>query len=293
MSGWAGRAERVLLTGGRGLLGREIEEAFRGRCEVRVTDREEWDVTLLADCRREIRDFRPGVVIHCAAYTGVDRAESEPEAAHAVNAAGTGNVAGVCRDRGVLLVTFGTDYVFDGAINRPYREEDPVRPLSVYGESKRAAEEALRASGADHLLIRTQWMFGAGGRNFPLTILGKARRGETLRVVADQTGCPTYARDTAKAVLRLLDAGARGTVHFSNEGETTWFGLAAYILERSGLKGTTLLPAGSRELPFPAVRPAYSVLSKERYRRLTGDSPRRWEAAVAEFLESMGGRGEA
>jgi dTDP-4-dehydrorhamnose reductase len=290
MSRGPGRINRVLVTGGRGLLGREIEEVFRGRFDLRVTDREECDVTSLAECRREIEGYRPGAVIHCAAYTAVDRAEAEPEAAHAVNAAGTGNVARACRERGILLVTFGTDYVFDGLLSRPYTEEDPVRPLSAYGKTKLAAEEAVREAGADHLLVRTQWLYGAGGRNFVLTVLGKARGGETLRVASDQTGCPTFARDLAKAVLKLLDAGARGTVHFSNEGQTTWFGLAGYVLERSGLADAPLLPAATRDLPYPARRPAYSVLSKEKYRRVTGESPRPWQAALDDFLESMIGK---
>ena len=283
-------AGRVLITGGLGLLGREIVEAFHDHFELRVTDREECDVTSLDECRREIGGFRPEVAIHCAAYTAVDRAEAEPEPAHAVNAVGTGNMARVCRERGVLLVTFGSDYVFDGTASRPYREEDPVRPLSVYGKSKLAAEEALRDAGTDHLLIRTQWLYGAGGRNFVLTILGKARSGETLRVASDQTGCPTFTRDLAKAVRMLLDAGARGTVHFSNEGETTWYGLAGYVLERSGLGGAPLLPALTRDLPYPARRPAYSVLSKERYRRITGESPRPWRDAIDEFLETGSGK---
>jgi dTDP-4-dehydrorhamnose reductase len=282
---------RVLITGGHGLLGREIVEVFRDRHELRVTDREECDVTNLRECIREAKEFRPEVAIHCAAYTAVDRAETEPEAAHAVNAAGTANMARVCRERGILLVTFGTDYVFDGTASRSYREEDPVRPLSVYGKSKLAAEEALREAGTDHLLVRTQWLYGAGGRNFVLTVLGKARLGETLRVVSDQTGCPTYAVDLAKAVLSLLDAGARGTVHFSNEGETTWYGFAGYVLERSGLAHASLLPAATRDLPFPARRPAYSVLSKEKYRRITGESPRSWMEAAGEFIESIVGKG--
>jgi dTDP-4-dehydrorhamnose reductase len=280
---------RVLVTGGRGLLGNEIADALCNRFEVRSTDLHDWDVSDLSACRREVRDHRPQVVLHCAAYTAVDRAESEPEAAYAVNAEGTRNVALACREQGALVVTFGTDYVFDGALSRPYREEDPVRPLSVYAKSKLAAEDALREVGCDHLLIRTQWLYGPRGKNFLQTILSRARKGETLRVVADQTGCPTCTTDLAGAVLRLLDAGARGTVHFSNEGETTWYGLARFALERTGLSAVPLLPVATRELPYPAQRPAYSVLSKEKYRRITGETPRRWDEAVGEFLETFPG----
>src|SRR5659263_778091 len=195
---------RLLITGGLGLLGKEIAQVFEGSAAIRTTDREEWDVTDPAACRREVDGFRPDVVIHCAAYTAVDRAESEPERTRLLNVEGTRNVARACRERGALMVTFGTDYVFDGLSSRPYREEDPANPLSVYGTTKWAAEQALREEGGDHLLVRTQWMFGPAGKNFIRTILEKARRGETLRVASDQVGCPTFSRDLAGAVRTLL-----------------------------------------------------------------------------------------
>ena len=189
---------RLLITGGLGLLGQEIARVFDRSAGIRSTDREEWDVTDPAACRREVDGFRPDVVIHCAAWTAVDRAESEPEMARLLNVEGTRNVARACRERGALMVTFGTDYIFDGASSRPYREEDPANPLSVYGKTKWAAEQALREEGGDHLLVRTQWMFGPAGKNFIRTILEKARRGETLRVASDQVGCPTFSRDLAE-----------------------------------------------------------------------------------------------
>jgi dTDP-4-dehydrorhamnose reductase len=284
---------RLLITGGLGLLGKEIDAVFHGRAEVRATDREDWDVTDPAACRREVDGFRPDVVIHCAAWTAVDRAESEAEAARLLNVEGTRNVARACRERGALMVTFGTDYIFDGASSRPYREEDPANPLSVYGKTKWAAEQALREEGGDHLLVRTQWLFGPAGRNFIRTVLEKARQGDTLRVASDQVGCPTFSRDLAGAVRDLLGAGARGTVHFSSEGETSWFGLARYVLERCGLAAALLSPARTRELPYPAPRPSYGVLSKEKYRAITGGSPRPWEEAVGEYLEMIDPEGGA
>ena len=282
---------RLLITGGLGLLGREIARVFDGSAGVRSTDREEWDVTDPAACRREVDGFRPDVVVHCAAWTAVDRAESEAEAARLLNVEGTRNVARACRARGALMVTFGTDYIFDGDSSRPYREEDPANPRSVYGKTKWAAEQALREEGGDHLLVRTQWMFGPAGRNFIRTILEKARRGETLRVASDQVGCPTFSRDLSVAVRTLLGARARGTVHFSSEGETSWFGLARYALERCGLPAALLSPARTRDLPYPAPRPAYGVLSKEKYRAVTGASPRPWEEAVGEYLEMIDSEG--
>ena len=284
---------RLLVTGGLGLLGTEIARVFDRSAEVRSTDREEWDVTDPAACRREVDGFRPDVVVHCAAYTAVDRAESEPEMARLLNVEGTRNVARACRERGALMVTFGTDYIFDGASPRPYREEDPANPLSVYGKTKWAAEQALRGEAGDHLLVRAQWLFGPAGKNFIRTILDKARGGGTLRVASDQVGCPTLSRDLAFAVRNLVEAGARGTVHFSSEGETSWFGLARYVLERCSLPAGLLSPARSRDLPYPAQRPAYGVLSKEKYRAITGASPRPWEEAAGEYLEMIragGGR---
>ncbi len=278
--------ERIFITGGRGLLGREIAAAFRSAGEVRITDREECDIVDLDACRREISAFGPDVVIHCAAYTAVDLAEKEAAAAREANATGTRNVARVCKELGALLTTFGTDYVFDGRIGRPYVEGDAPNPLSEYGRSKLEAEEALREEGVSHLLVRTQWLYGAGGKNFIRTILAKAGGGETLRVASDQTGCPTYAKDLAEAVLRLLSADARGTVHFSNEGETTWYGLARYVLDLSPFCAAVLVPARSRDLPYPAQRPAYAPLCKEKYRRITGVSPRHWRDAVREYLEA-------
>ena len=284
---------RLLVTGGNGLLGREIVEVFRPRFDLRVTDLAELDVTDPAACRREVEGFRPDVVIHCAAYTAVDRAESEPEAARLLNVEGTRNVARASRERGALMVTFGTDYIFDGTSGRPYREEDPANPLSVYGKTKWAAEEALREEGGGHLLVRTQWLFGPAGKNFIRTILERARRGETLRVASDQVGCPTFSRDLAGAVRKLLEAGARGTVHFSGAGETSWFDLARHVLSRCGLPTGALFAAKTRELPYPAPRPAYGVLSKEKYRAITGASPRPWEEAVGEYLGTIHPEGGA
>jgi dTDP-4-dehydrorhamnose reductase len=284
---------RLLITGGLGLLGREIARVFEGGAAVRTTDREELDVTDPAACRREIDGFGPDVVIHCAAYTAVDRAESEPEAARVLNVEGTRNVARACRGRGALVVAFGTDYVFDGTSGRPYREEDAANPLSVYGKTKLAAELALREDAGDHLLVRTQWLFGPAGKNFIRTILEKTRRGETLRVASDQVGCPTFSRDLAGAVRMLLEAGARGTVHFSGAGETSWFGLAGHVLQRCGLPTEELFAAKTRDLPYPAPRPAYGVLSKERYRAVTGDSPRPWQEAVGEYLGMIDPEGGA
>jgi len=288
------RTGRMLITGANGLLGREISRFFSRGYEILRTDREECDVTRARECLRVIGEFSPDVVVHCAAYTAVDRAEGEEEAAFALNARGTRNVALACREHGALLVTFGTDYVFDGTSERPYSENDPTGPLSAYGRSKLAAEEAVREVAPDFLLLRTQWLFGAHGRNFVSSILDRAGRGEELRVVSDQKGSPTYSLDLADAVKRLLDAGSRGIFHFSNEGETTFFGYAAFLLAHTGNKEARLSALSTSDLSrdaYPAPRPLYAVLSKKKYREATGVAPRRWEEAVLDFLRT-GSRGE-
>jgi dTDP-4-dehydrorhamnose reductase len=288
------RTGRMLITGANGLLGREISRFFSRGYEIMRTDREECDVTRAMECLRVIGEFAPDVVVHCAAYTAVDRAEGEEEAAFALNARGTRNVALACREHGALLVTFGTDYVFDGTSERPYSENDPTGPLSAYGRSKLAAEEAVREVAPDFLLLRTQWLFGAHGRNFVFSILDRAGRGEELRVVSDQKGSPTYSLDLADAVKRLLDAGSRGIFHFSNEGETTFFGYAAFLLAHTGNKEARLSALSTSDLSrdaYPAPRPLYAVLSKKKYREATGVAPRRWEEVVLDFLRT-GSRGE-
>jgi len=283
----------MLITGANGLLGRELFDLFRKEFEVRATDEKECDVTNPMDCRRTLGEVRPDIVLHCAAYTAVDRAESEEARAIAVNRDGTRNVARECRGHGAFLVTFGTDYIFDGASTLPYAEDAAARPLSAYGRSKWAAEEALRTEMPEHLLIRSQWLYGPRGRNFAFAILDKARRGEPLRVVSDQKGCPTFARDLAAATKRLLDAGARGTFHFSNEGEATWYEFAAFLLAHACPDPVSLVPVLAADLSYPAPRPAYSVLSKGKYRRATGESPRNWEDAALEFLKNTDERGVA
>ncbi len=283
----------MLITGAKGLLGREMFDLFHGEYKVRATDERECDVTLSQDCRRAIGGYRPDIVLHCAAYTAVDRAEAEEERAMVVNRDGTRNVARECREHGALLIAFGTDYIFDGTSSLPYEEAAPARPLSAYGRSKWEAEEALRAETKDHLLIRSQWLYGPHGRNFVFAILERARRGEPLRVVSDQRGCPTYTRDLAAATKRLLSAGARGTFHFSNEGEASWYEFAAFLLEHACPGPVPIAPVPAADLSYPAPRPAYSVLCKDKYRRVTGDAPRPWEEAVAEFLNTIRERGAA
>ncbi len=280
----------VLVTGAAGLLGRQIVRVFSRASHVRATGEAECDVTSPTAIRREFESFRPDLVIHCAAYTAVDRAESERETAFRVNEGGTRNVARACRERGIPLATYGTDYVFDGKGKRPYREEDEPNPISVYGESKLAAERALAEEECDWLLIRTQWLFGPGGPDFVTAILQKTDRDGTVRVVTDQVGTPTFAPDLAEATRRLLALGARGIVHYSNAGETSCYDYAVFLLDAAGRERVRVEPVRTVDFPkgtYPAPRPARAVLDKAKFTGITGTAPRPWQDAVREHLGTL------
>jgi dTDP-4-dehydrorhamnose reductase len=200
-----------------------------------------------------------------------------------VNRDGVRHLAALARDRGARFVGISTDYVFDGTKETPYVEDDPTAPINAYGRTKLAGEEAALSSGAAALVVRTSWLFGPGGKNFVDTIAGKLQRGEALEVVNDQHGSPTYTRDLAHGVARLLSRGATGIVHVTNRGATTWYDLAVAIAGRIGA-AAPIAPVSSARFARPARRPAHSVLSGERYRALVGEPLPPWEEALQHYL---------
>jgi len=236
----------------------------------------------------------PCLVINAAAYTAVDKAETERDHAFAINAEGPGNLAALCADRDVPLIHFSTDYVFDGTATRPYREDDPTSPLGVYGASKAAGEAVIRRACTRHLILRTAWVYSASGHNFLRTMLRLGAERDELAVVDDQRGSPTYAADIAWAVERialalLRDAGTAqwGTYHLTNSGETTWFGFAQEIFRLSAAKGNPaprVRPIASRDYPTPARRPAYSVLDGAKLERAFNVSLPPWRDGVARCM---------
>jgi len=235
-----------------------------------------------------VREVRPDVVFNASAYNNVDGAETQIAEAMAVNAAGPGNLARAARDVGALIVHVSTDYVFDGAQSQPYGEQDCPHPLGVYGTSKLAGEHLVRNSGAEHLVVRTSGLFGAGGSrikggSFVERILARARSGQALKVVSDQAFSPTYAPDLAAALLLLVEKHARGLVHVTNSGSCTWHGLAVEALRCAGLD-TPVEEIHARDLLSPAHRPPHSILSKERYESFGLKALRPWSDAVKEFL---------
>lgn len=278
---------RALVAGAAGQLGRELR-AHLGEELLWAGGRGELDVTDEAAVAALVARLRPDVVFNASAYNRVDAAESEPERAFAVNALAPRALARAARDAGALVVHVSSDYVFDGASARPYREDDPAHPLSVYGESKLLGERHVLASGAEALVVRTSGVLGRGGSaqkggSFVDRILAQARAGKPLRVVADQVFAPTLAGELAAALIGLARRGARGLYHVTNEGSCSWQGLAEAALAAAGL-ALAVEPITAAQLHLPARRPAYSVLDTSRYRDLGLPPLRDWKDALAELV---------
>ena len=238
---------------------------------------------------------RPDCVINAAAYTAVDRAESEPDAAWAANCKGPANLAAVCAEAEIPLVHLSTDYVFDGTKTGPYREEDPVNPLGVYGKSKEAGDRAIREALPEHVILRTAWVYSAHGHNFVKTMLRLGAERPVLRVVVDQTGSPTSAADIAAAIrdiVRHIEAGKPrwGTYHFAGAGAVTWHGFAeAIFAEAAPWRGPPprVEAIATSEYPTPARRPANSVLDCAKIGEAYGIAPRPWRHALAEVIREL------
>lgn len=246
------------MTGAGGQLGRALAPALQGHA-VTALARAALDVSDLAGVRAALDAGRPQRIVNASGWTDVDGAEADPEGAFRANAVGPRNLAIAAAERDIPLLHVSSDYVFDGKGSRPLREDDPTGPLSAYGRSKLAGEEAVREHQPRHFIVRTAWLFAATGKSFPNTLVSIADRPE-LRVVDDQHGSPTFAPHLAQAIARLLETERFGTWHLAGRGGTTWFGLARALLSAAGLP-TPVVPVGSAEVPRAAVRPAYAVLT--------------------------------
>jgi len=276
---------KILITGSRGQLGRAVADA----CAFRDIDFEGRDIDTLnitdADAVvRWIEAAKPTDVVNCAAFTAVDDCEADEQQALLVNGTAVGHMADACNAVGANLVQISTDYVFAGDGSRPYREDDPVAPMSAYGRTKLRGEElATRANG--HLVVRTAWLYGHGGRNFVEAIRSQIdKSARSLRVVADQRGSPTFCGDLADAVLDLITVGATGIVHAVNSGETTWHGFAVAIADLLG-KEIEIQKVTTQEFPRPAHRPAYSVLDTCRLETLLNRALPSWDDALRRYLD--------
>jgi dTDP-4-dehydrorhamnose reductase len=278
---------RVLLLGAGGMLGHDLLATAPDGVDVVPLARRDLDITDYGGVERAVRDVRPDVIVNAAAYTGVDRAEAEPELAMRVNGEAVGELGRVAKAAGARMVHFSSDYVFDGTAERPYREDDPPHPVNAYGASKLAGETALRASGTEALIIRTQWLFGAHGRSFPRTMWERAARREPTRVVNDQFGRPTYTLDLATATWQLVGSGEGGLVHVANGGVASWFQVAREVFRHAGCSDL-VQPCTTAEYPTPARRPRYSVLDTAAFERGIGAALPHWCDAVARFLAQLG-----
>ena len=280
---------RWLVTGAGGMVGHDVVAALHARDEEVVgLTRAELDICDGARVLEVIAKHRPTIIINCAAYTRVDDAESNENLANAINGSAVEFLALAASRQDALLTQISTDYAFDGSKREPYEVTDPPSPASVYGRSKVIGEHAAQHA-TRHLIVRTSWLFGVHGPNFVATMRNLIARGTNpLRVVNDQYGRPTYTPHLAAAVIRLAqlasDGGqARGIVHYADEGACSWFEFTQAILEELG-NPVDVVPVSTAEFPRPAPRPAYSVLSTERYERLTGVQPESWRDGLREYL---------
>jgi dTDP-4-dehydrorhamnose reductase len=283
---------RILGAGGQ--VGKALTDAARrGRIPYRAFGRKQCDVTDAHAVEGAIRGGR--WVVNCSAYTAVDQAETEQEAAHRVNAIGPANIAAACAAAGVPLLHISTDYVFDGESPHPAREDDPPRPLSVYGRSKLGGETAVREALGRHIILRTSWVFSAHGENFVRTILRLARTQSEVRVVNDQVGGPTAAHDVAGAILTIIGAASRegfvgwGTYHYAGTPAVSWYEFACAIVAGSG---TAVSPIATRNYPRPARRPMNSVLDCSRIFRVFGIRQPDWPPALATVREALAAAAE-
>ena len=282
---------RYLVTGGGGMLAADLAEALSGR-DVTIARRADLDVTDSAAVDAFVNGY--DVIINAAAYTKVDDAETHEDDAHAINAEGPANLARAAAATGAVLVQVSTDYVFNGTASEPYPEDTPRDPVSAYGRTKGDGERlALELNPDRTIIVRTAWLYGAGGNNFVKTMLKLAADRDTLTVVADQVGQPTWTLDLAQQIVALLDAGVTsGVFHGTNAGETSWHGFAQQVFTNAGLDAARVHPTTSAEFVRPAPRPAYSVLGHNAWATAGIPAMRDWQDALADAM-ARGGFGAA
>lgn len=283
---------KILLTGAYGMLAHEVQQLAPTHVSLIETDVDELDITNEAAVNAFCAEHSLDVILNCAAYTAVDKAEEDAETAYAVNEIGPRNLAHAARKHDIPIVHVSTDFVFQGDGGQPLQEDDLCHPRGVYAESKRAGEIAVENSGAQWLTVRTSWLYGVHGKNFPATILSLARERDELKVVNDQIGSPTYAPHLAKALWELIALDARGYVHFSDTGACSWYEFAVETIEAArhadvfpAERTVTVHPVPSDEFPRPAPRPAYSVMDTSKYTRLVQHPPPAWQKGVQEFMQ--------
>jgi len=290
-------AQRILILGAGGQVGTELQRSFANAGDVTALDRKTADLSKPEELRPHIRQLQPNVILNAAAYTAVDRAESEPELALRINGEAPRVLAEEAVKLNALLVHYSTDYVFDGSKTSPWVESDTTNPLNVYGKTKLAGEQAIEETGGRYLIFRTSWVYGPHGHNFLLTMLRLGRERDQLKIVDDQFGAPTSSiaiADATRAAVKMAvtdETISSGVYHLTCGGETTWCGFAKEIFAQHQLQADgklpQIFPIPSREYPVPAVRPANSVLSNQKLQSSFGTALPDWRSALAEAIRML------
>lgn len=276
---------KLFVTGAGGQLGKELMLLDAPpHIQIHGAGRDQLDITDAEQCRQLLASYTPDAVLHCAAYTAVDKAESEPDAAYLVNQIGTRNVALAAKACGAKLCYISTDYVFDGQGNVPYEEHDAVNPQTVYGKSKLAGEQEVQSIMDRAYIVRTSWVFGQYGSNFVRTILKLASERGELQVVSDQIGSPTYTLDLARFLIELVQTEYYGIYHASNQGACSWYDFAKEIVHESGMHTVKLHPCATSAFPRPAARPAYSVMRHGAIEKHGLTDLRPWQEALHHYI---------
>lgn len=291
---------RILIVGASGQVGRELQRSFAGTGELLCVDRESVDLAVEDQVRKLVYREQPDMILNAAAYTAVDRAESEPEVAMAINAMAPRVLAEEARRREILLVHYSTDYVFDGLKKGPWVESDTPNPLNTYGASKLAGENAIQEVGGKYLIFRTSWLYGPHGNNFLLTMLRLGKERERLSIVNDQIGAPTTSLDLADATRKIVEGVSSGRLgspqdwagiyHVTSAGSTSWYGFAEHIFSQTAVTGKprpAITPIQSSDYPTAAVRPRNSILSNEKLKQKMGIELPPWQGALEKVLAKL------
>lgn len=284
--------KKIMIAGMGGQLGFELARTSADASLLVAPKENELDITDRESVNAFVSELRPAVIINCAAYTQVDKAESESEKAFAVNRDGPAYLAQAAKACNALLVHISTDFVFAGTGGNPLRTDDAAAPLSVYGKSKLAGEEEIARVGGDALIIRTAWLYSSFGNNFVKTMLRLMNERDSLGIVADQVGTPTWANSLARVIWQLIDLDARGLYHWTDAGVASWYDFAVAIYEEGRAAGllsrdTEIKPIKTSDYPLPAARPAFSVLDKSSVYALTGGKPEHWRANLRKMLSEL------
>ena len=286
--------KKIMIAGMGGQLGFELKRSAPENVVLFAPTEADLDITSRDSVFTCIEREKPEVIINCAAYTAVDKAESETEKAYAVNQTGPRYLAEAARQHNALLAHISTDFVFDGSHGKPYRIEDKPNPLSVYGKSKLAGENEVMSSSAEAFIVRTAWLYSSHGNNFVKTMLRLMQERESIGVVADQIGTPTWANSLARVIWQLLDHNARGLFHWSDAGVASWYDFAVAIQEEALARGLLqkqipIKPIATADYPVPATRPGFSVLDKTATCRLLGHQPDHWRTNLRQMLKEITG----